>query len=1019
MKLGNIFVIFVLIVIIVVIMQLTLTSVEGYYNCRPYHVSTAISQTTPEFNGSRTDPVTSDVNRWSELSLMKEICSELGYNVTDWSSHIYLLVNQIRVPFQSRQPNTNVWSTDSYVSLYNVQDQHWHQFWRFRWLHTWNYVQCKNTEYTTYTNIKNDDQYRFIDYHVFIQDITNQGIMDDNSLRNYIRFNASSQQGFSTIEGLTQPPRSGILLANKTRVVTDNIDETIKANNYRVDDYQKPEFVNQFISKGQNLGDLTKYIKSMQSIGITDELTATKLRKCIYEDLNPRKFDDVVDISTLINTYFPKYGIYSFKDFIDTITNERYGPFVTAVKTHNLHDLSVPLFPTNSNASERIMEMMLAINGNNIPTVGMDPVTKKCKIDLFFTEFNVYSVGAPEFFKKIYPIYLKLNIKDSVLNITNTLSNIVAVNPGNLPGAFAKLTDILSESQLNMTFNEYIDLLRILNSRVAFDKQNIVEIWKNFKQYYSTIGYSKTATSNPGTSNPGTSNAGTSNAITVYTLSDWFEEIERHYNIYKSKNQSKLVLNNFFSNTKGDFLVFIKNVLVERSYTMENIKRDINLGMTYENLILPRNNIIPTSEPFSQLTDATDPISYAYNKLFEIVRNLFGNNTQEGFSNEPKLSQSDTTVLNTFGIETLSLKELEDLLIRSKINDINPKKKTWENIVAFITEMNKLGIRNTDLETFIRLMKEFNAPHAKDWFDVLKTLASVNVISYSNVNIFLTQITDFGVKYKDNFELFLENLNIFKANFSLSGVIPLTIFLYDMKTFKSTYKTGYGTKRINIIINYFSNYRFDLNMYSSSSKIKIDDCPKIKELPEFFCRILLYGLYYYTKGNYYNELRDIKTQALLNILPYCDAMNAMNQAIILSMYVNKWNLNLNVPAPIITVNIANVISFLYKEEYDAIIYDNNSYDKFDVRIKLMHSISEAITDFTKDDSVQDRDSYIDISLLIKQFPFLSFQYIVNEIKSKCYNDDCIYSIRVNPDYTYCKASTKNGTINYRKTPPIL
>lgn len=1002
MKLGNIFAILVLIIIIVVIMQITLTRVEGY-NCNPHHISTTISHTNPEFNGSRNDPVTSDVNRWPELSLMKEICSELGYNVTDWNGHIYLLVNEVRVPFQSRRPNTEVWSKDSYVSLYNVWDQHSHRFWWFTWQHRWYYTQCQNNEYTTYTNITNDDQYKFIDYHVFIQDITNRGIRDDNALRNNMRFNASSQQGFSTIEGLDTNPRSGILLANNTRVVTDHIDDTIKANNYRVDDYQKSEFINQFISKGQNLSDLTKYIKSMQSIGINDERIATKLRKCIYDDLNPRRYENIVDISTLINTYFSKYGIFSFKDFIDTVTNERYGPFVTAIQTHNLHNLSSPLFPTNSNC---VMEMMVAINGNNIPTVGIDSITNKCKIDLFFTEFNVYSVNASDFFKKIYPTYLKLNIKDSVLNIKNTLSNIIAISPGNLPDAFAKLTDILSESKLNMSFNTYIELLRILNSRVAFDKQNIVEIWMNFKQYYSTIGYSKIATSNATTSNP----------ITPTTLSNWFEEIETHYNTYKAKNRSNLNLSNFFSTTKGDFLVFIKNVLVERSYTMENIKRDINLGMTYDNLILPRNNIKPTSEQFSQLT-TTDPISYTYNTFAEFIRNLFGNSTQEGFSGEPSLSQSDTTTLNTFGIETLadeSLKKLEDLLISSKINDINPKKKTWENIIEFITAMNKIGVTNANAETFIKLMKTFHAPNAKDWFDVLNILATVNILSYSNVEIFLKQITIFGVKYKNNFELFLENLKKFKANFSI-GLIPLVVFLYDMNIINSTYKTDYGTRRVNIIINYFSNYRFDFNAYVSNSKIPIDNCPDVKELPEFGCRYLLYGLYLYDKGSYYNDLQDIKNNKLLNVLPYCDAINGMNQAVILVKYINKWDSTV----PLITVNIANVISFLYKEEYDAIIYGNNSYDKYDTILRLMQSVAEAIIDYTKNNSVQDVEIYTNIYKLIKQFPFLSFQYIANEIKSKCHNDDCIYSIRVNPDYTYCKASTKNGAINFRKTPPIL
>lgn len=1030
MKFGysNIVLILILLIIMVVVLQLVFAKmvVEG-----ADLESTRTKYTDSNYGGIESRPVPSDPARWSELDNMKQICAATGYNVTDWNAHIHLLANEIGVPFNVKRGLNEQWSTYGYTSSYWTSRRvpytiGWGKWRKTFWFTLYNRV-YKRHKYTEYLNYNSQDEFRFVDYGDLISELVSNGIKNDSDLNKTNTFNASGN-GFTTMEGfagfggtlmdnvnipeqmrgkslietmdspvqLVDDPDK-LKLANGKLSVNQNIIDTIKSTGYKVESVELSEFIKKFISTGKTLVDMRRYINAMQKFGINDETAAKEFLQYIYEKLNPKN-NKYVDIETLINTYFPKYGLMSVTDFVDKHAD---GLFYKGITSKGLHALNgIPLFPTTSNTTNCVMEKMSLLSGVNIPTMGIDQKTQTHNVCVFFDEFGYNNVSAQEFFNSIYDTYSNLNIKSSSYDIKYTLQFCIgSIYPNSLIQAFKELTQILNSSNLNMSFNDYTRLIDILKRRVSFNRNDIVKIWSRFKTYYSMDN----------------SNAN----ITPDTLDKWFNDIEKFY----SQNSPLISESSTFFTTTGggDFLYFIQSVLIDGSYKMSDIQRDIKLGLSYTKLISTYSNLTPNKQtpseskiisgfdiisPDQDQDQEQDPLTYLYAFLLNGFRQIFGSNINEGFD-EKKISQSDVSTLNSFGITILSdgkLKNLENQLMDAGIDKIDTAKTPWNNIMTFVGAMVKIQITTSNFQEFVDLMKKFRANTIKDWQEVLNRLVSINIKNYSSVEIFITQITSFGIHYDSNFYLFLDKLNDFSANFAASGLDPLVTFLGDMKTVGVTYDTPEGIQTVNNIIDFFANNRISLYMYDPS---------------HFFHKFVM-ALHEYKNGNYPNKLYDIQTPALFNVVSLRERITAIEEAYMICKNINSYR-NMQ---PVIVPNMILIISFVYKEELDAIVNGNDGYSDINKRVSMMHDIGEAMMKWAnefKDDASQQSTVklYIAMSSVIKTFPALTFQCISEDILSKCGNGNCIYNQYVDCAYTYCKACTTTRTTNYRTKPPVL
>ena len=1031
----NIVIIFILFIITIIAIQL----ISAKNHIEEYRINSGTTKSQTSYSGIDNYKVPSDLNRWPELESMKKVCASYGYTVSDWKSHIDLLVNVIGVPFNIRTETTNNWSVDRYTGVYTVSEKRQYTYYYIfkQWRHgKWrdatgqrSYTYYVNTiKYYAYDITTNkeskDTQYRFAEYNKFIEQVVKNGIKNDTYIAKEQTFNNSSQlQSFTTIEGLdtTNKIKLAKYQPDDKYGVTNNIYDTIKSTGYELSSADFYMFQDKFASNGKTLGEMKQYINTLQKFGINSYVATNAFKNHIYKDLNPRNYA-IVEESTLINTYFSKYGLTSVTEFIN---NKVDGGFSSAVKIHDLHNLYISLFPTNTNSTKCIMDRMHSISSVNIPTMGMNQTTNKYNIDQFFQEFKTKNVSAHTFFYKIYDIYSALKINMSPYNLNQTLHIISAIVPNNLTLSFERLNDILNPQNLNMTFNEYIKLTNILQPKVGFDKNNIVELWNAFKTYYSTIAYE----------------AGVlvDSPVTVDTLEKWFTEIQTYYEQNSPLKNSPNFSPTFFSPNNGDFIYFLKTVLIGGLYKMSDMKRDIAIGMTYPKLISTYKSTLPQQSGFTALSYETtegsfysDPIGES--SFFTQIYNKFEKWTKYGFQllngnatiyeGAETMSQSDANTLNSFGITSFSngsLRDLEKLLIENNVSQIDPSKTIWTNIMTFVSAMVKIQITNNNLRDFIKLMKDFHAQYIPDWYVVLNKLATIKLVNYPDVRRFIQTSTMFGVYYDKNFDLFIMKLTQFNANFAATGLRPFITFFSDMDKMGYTYNTPQGVQIVNNIIDYFISYKFSLTTYSSDAKLPLVKCksPNSSELPEGFCHSLVLALFYYNKSSYYHSMYDIRTPSLFNRIHYCNAIDAMQQAYMLC----TGTLSYNGLQSVVSQNITIVIPFFYKEEVDAILSDNKKYSNIENRVKIMHDIARAMDNyaerFNTNETKTDLLLYSSLSAVLNIFPAVTFQYFAEDIKSKCGNGNCAYSIYLDPDYTHCKASTTRKTTNYRPSPPVV
>ena len=1009
--------ILILFIIILVGIKLVYDNIEGLYDGQ-VDTSTNISEK------QESDSVdTTNISKWNNLSDLKSFADSVNYTINDWSTHLDIIIHQIGCPFYGYDTITKTWSNKRYTTINWRRRQFRFRFWG-GW-RTWTFYQPYRQWHDNWvSDRKNITAYK-VDieaYQILLAQITETAdIKNDSELQKMITLNAS-QQGFSTIEGIENIDT--IKKDNGTEVVNNNIVGLLATTNYSVTNVA--DFAKKYSEKGKTLIDIKNHITTMEGFGIYGEDVSDYLSKLINVTFNPKGYS-FLDLDTLVSSYFATYGIKSVTDFFDpttiTSTNVQNGNFTNVVNRFGLHSLNIPLFPTtpsnySNDSNDCVMKRLNDINGTNIPTLGKDQYGN-FYINNFFQAFQIYSVNSQTFFDNIYTYYSSLSINNSTKNITDTLHYISSLYTRSLVVAFKRLNQLLSN--LELSFNDYLSLVTILENRVGMVPYNsIVYVWKNFKLYYTNVAYSDV------------SGVKLDNPVTPNTLSTFLDDIDKHYST-NAPLENKMQQSTYFYPGAGNFSNFIW-VVNNRTYKVSDIKRDISIGQLYMNLISYYNpsqtpSQTPKKESFADINSfsfpETDIISYAYTKFTTFIHNLiYGNDNIR----ERLLTAADSQTLANFGITDFdqTLSQYENILMGYNINSLNSSNTIWQNIITFTNKLVQVGVHYTspdDFRGFINVLVNFGANTVLDWSNILTDISSIQITGKDNIKAFLSKITDFGVVYHSNYDLFMQYLKIFQPNLQNQNfsqglsLISVNGFINDMTTTQNTYKTTQGTNVVNNIINYFSRYNFTLSMYYSNTSIAINWCNA--SLPSNFPSLLVNSLYAYGNTGYYgNNLYDIQTQEWFEL---CEVVNAMQEVYMLTKGLSTYNGR----SAVIVPNVKLIISFIYKEEMDAIIHTPNYYSDVKKRILMIKDISLGIQKYSitffKDKRKDDFDLYNTIATYINIFPVTTFQYISNEIISNCNGRECQYSIYVDPNYTESKANAvaTKKTQNYRPNPPVL
>lgn len=951
--------------------------------------------------------ITNDLSKWKNIDEMKKVANDVGYKVTDWSTHLNIMVNEIGCPFYGYDTRIGTWNNLRFAVpvIKMVKNRVCNGFWIFRfcfdkwsisitqeWRNNWVENQSHIISY------KMDiDNYNY----VLLQIVSKEQIKNDSSLKKMINFNGSKEQ-FTGIEGLASDAvneKDIIKRQNGTGVVNQNIIKMLTNRDYSVRSSVFPGFAKEYALKGKTLGNLGTHISTMVKFGIKNEDASNYLKTLINKTLNPNGYS-VLDVEQLIINYFGSYGIMNASDLFDMAPDgspncDANGVFVSAVKRFDLQDLNISLFPTNSSTTNCVMEKLKAINGINVPTVGKDS-TGSYYIHTFFQAFQTYNITSQQFFDQIYSNYAALSIQSSTKNIDGALYYVSSMDPSNLINAFQILANILPK--IGLSFNEYMEYVKILETRVG-PQTKIDEIWNMFKKYYTTTAYKDV------------NNYQYDDPVKPSTFTKFLDDIDNYY-AENALAEIKLTSRIYFYPGAGNFHTFM-TIANEKQYKVSDIKRDIKLGQFFSHFIAPYNDP-PVKEGFgfSYMDISVDPISYIYNQLMSFIRQFYGE--KEGIN-------SDYSILYEFKVPDYnnSLLELETTLIGYDINDINRQRTTWQNIITFVTVLVKIGIYYPDMKSFIGTLNSIGATNIKQWMYVMEQLSLIKIQGGSTIQSFLITIKDFGVKYdsnpqKSNLEQLIQNLIVFKSDFSSGVLTPSNKFIKDMTKLNYTYETPAGTTAVNNIIAFFSNYEFQMNDYYSNDEIKIDNCELT--IPNSFPSLLVNSLNTYSNSSVYgNSLYDIQ---VTNYFDVCQSIGTMQQAYMLTNGLQTYNSE----SAIISPNVTAIVSFFYTEEMNNIINNRDAYSDMNKRVKLMNDIASGMIRYSKVFEGGNKDTYtlyVNMALFLQMFPALSFQYLSNEFISKCSNGNCSYSQYMDPRYSECKASTEKQTINLRPSPPIL
>lgn len=1039
MNINYIALIFILFIIILIGIQLVYENIEGLYDGQiDYTTTVSGAQISTNVN-------TTDLSKWN-INELKANTRAIGYTVSDWSTHLDIFINRLGCPFYGYDTRISKWNNRRFVTLrwnsYNIRRRirinrfswwiNWwvrypRQEWRDNWINNLQFISAYKVDMESYRFLLGEIMYK-------------AQIKNDLDLQKQMNLNMSEQ--FTTIEGLEPGSVTNLDIIKKrdrTDAVNVNLTKMLINRNYSVPSNEFPAYAKENANQGKSLKNIGASITTMKSFGIHSENVRKYMSNLINDTLNKKKHS-LLDLDTLISTYFGSYGITNASDFIDPSTVDspggvKDGNFTVMVKRFNLHRLNIPLFPTTTSSTECIMHKLKEIYGANIPTIGKDP-NGVFYTNNFLQGFQIYNINSSQFFNRIYSNYSLASIQSSTKSISETLRYVTTFSPSNLINAFQRLTRTLKNT--NLSFNEYVSYITISETRFGVPPRHLIErTWMKFVEYYTNRAYSDLP------------NFVSDNPVKPNTLTKFLDDIDKYYSKNAPK-KNKVINSTYFAPGRGEFEHFLQ-VAIYNNYKVSDIKRDIELGQSYPHLISMYNTIpksVITSTPtnsnqngFCILSSSQEPsiddetteyseiedtevsmdtqnstFTYVYNEVLSFVRYFMNGfaSEKEGFA----ISPADAYTLKSFGIVDYgsTLTELETTLKMYNIDDINKSNTTWQNMMSFLILMVSIGISNSDFNDFIKVLVLFGANTVVKWVDILKRLSSIQIKGGVKVKAFLIKITSFGVKYEFNFNSFIEYLNRFNAN--LEGELnSVNRFIDDMIMIDNTYSTPGGTAVVNSIITYFSNYTFTLTMYYSNDSFTIDKCNQT--LPKNFPSLLVNSLYEYNKvGSYGNELYDIQSKPDSKMFEICDVVDSVQEAYMLANDIQTYN---DKPA-VIVPNVKIIVSFLYKEEMDAIIAQSTQYNDIKKRIAMINGVADGMMKYAvifKPNNQNNYDLYNNIIKCLRIFPVLAFQYISNELISKCNGSDCLYSIYVDPVYTECKASTVKQTINYRPNSPVL
>ena len=770
--------------------------------------------------------------------------------------------------------------------------------------------------------------------------------------------------------------------------VNDNIIALLENTQYKVTkgDYEK------FLEKIKTI-NAADYNNIMKWFGVDSEIRANQMVNELKK-LNPHA-DSFANTSILVLILL-FYQVGGADSIIENPTNPTANWFTLAIKNNELDKLPFPTFPSTAFRSNWTECVILKL-WFKLRVMAPD-------INSFFGAFSAHSTSSNDFFTNIFPLLTndRFNYSyESVDDLNEIINYVVATSPGNnLSETFENFNNLLES--LDLTYEGYVVFMKQLISAIGMPS-NIKELVDDFNTYYQTVAYSDD------------SSVDLVQDVTADTILNEF--------IYKMPGG--------YFHPGEDFNQYIKTC-IKRNYTVKSIRRDIALGKTYAQFMSGNNNSAnppeptkgsptkgsptkgsPTKESFtSLLSDFYSPYN-AFLSVFAKIRDQIwqtGKSMLEGYDQNSR--QPDNLALAKFGITNFGkeLGEMEDLLLSNDYGFSN-----WNDMMAFVDTISDL-IQYSQLKDYVDTMTAFGASNRLEWNQLSGLLAALNIKSFTDVKTFLSIILIIDVKYS-NFVGFITTLKNFKANLIESPPsLPnstIRVFCKDMRMIGFSYSAN--PQLINNIVNYFSMAGYTLQTY--------------KQIPS----LTINALYKYGNSTKYNNgLFDlIQNPPLIQKLP----TDYDYKYIITQMYLVASNqTSYNPPTgssihSIILTDIENshFISLLYSQELAALKQDKSgtAYSNLTTRLQLMSDISKAasnIADGYSKTSTNANESlntfYKDLSCLVQIAPMLMFEYLHQLIQIKSGSGNDIDHL-VDPNYTYCKATTTTITANYRNSPPVV
>lgn len=980
---------YVLILLIVIVIVLLLhASSEGF---SPRKIG-SVDETTKQTDIDPTvknAPNNTQETLWKNIDEMKQIAAQRNYVVSDWGSHLNLIINRVGCNFSILDTTTNTWIPITISRKTRSVKMRCTRMRRNR--RCFPFVVYNSSPYSTLSqNVSYATSYKIDieDYRTLMDQIINEyNIRSDAELQQSINFSNSEgfQPQYSQIEGMQDKPidQQYILSKNNKKIVAlQKSVDFILNNNYEVTDTQFASIMKDYSSTGKTNADIKNYVSAMKQFGVNSETDAIVLKQFMKTRLNT----DIATIKfeSLIYDYFPSYGITSVADIV-VLQSGATGPFTSTVERHGLQNRQ--LFPSNQNKDNCVMEKLKRIHSTTIPTIGKNSQNYYYMND-FFDAFSSHNVNSQLFFDKIYSLYAELFIQTSIKPIADTLYYVKTFGP-DMVTAFSNMKQILREMSLQ-SLNDYVSFTDAIKTRITMsslpDATVLVKIWKDFLRYYKEVAYDK--------------DAKLDNPVTVTTFSTVLAEIEN----------SKPYSSPYFNVTVIEFQPYFE-ILYKKKYTMEALKRDIQLGSTCKRFLETANT---NRESFASMDNSSADFGW-----FSQIKNWIG-----GFffatADKEGMSISDSALLSSFGITdfTDELGKLETKLLQLDINSLNRKVDTITNMMNFVRVMVENGIVNRDMDILIDVMKKFGVINVVEWVDALETLKRINIKGVENVKVFLQKITEFGVVFGDKFKRFIDNIQKFGADFSSGPTIALGAFIDDMIRFGFTYHTPVKMNTTDTVISYLIKAGITMNTYTLR-RVQIAGCKPLNT--DNFPSVFLNSLYNYGKTSgtpYPNDMYDVQNPRLIESIQSCDILELMQQA---HMVMNRID-QLNGYDAVLQPNLINIISFFYKEELNEIKKESDFYASVDNRVAMMNGVSIGMgkyAEILRNTDPANSEQYISIAIFLATFPALSFQYFSNEILSSCVNGKCRFDDYVDPRNTTCKASTKDPTINYREDTPVI